>query len=236
MDNNEVDRFLQTTDGTINALVCERNEINNSITRVSEQLNKIAKSIAALEEARIAINNEIRAIQETLKEDIDSLVTIALQIVYEGRNVEFTMDFDRTPAGNSQYKPFIVENGEKYNPKDEQCGGALDVISYAMRIVLFTFEHKQGNRFMFFDEPFKFLGGGLYANRAAIMAAKINADLKIQSIMISHDEQTIGTADKIYNVDHNGKSSTALMLDKHTTLPIAKEKVKRIQGPKRIKA
>lgn len=237
MDSGNIINLLSDATGVVNSLLRKRDELQHSIAREEKLLLKYKSLLDSLEETRIAINNEIQAIQVTLKEDIDSLVTIAIKIVYEGRDIEFTMDFDRTPSGNSQYKPFIVENGEKYNPKDEQCGGALDVISYAMRIVLFTLEKNKSRKFMFFDEPFKFLGGGMYAEKAATMAKKINAEVGIQCLMISHDEMTISTADRIYNIDHNGKNSTTTLLGAQETQETKEEnKIKRIKGPKRIKA
>ena len=72
-----------------------------------------------------------------------------------------------------------------------------------------TSDLSERNRdFIFFDEPLKFLGGGILAEKAASMMKNINDELGIQSVIISHDQKCIQKADRIYNTTHNGKYST----------------------------
>jgi DNA repair exonuclease SbcCD ATPase subunit len=196
----------------IDNMITAKESILQSIRSNEVRREAISKKADALTEAKHIISAEISEIQSSLKEDIDSLVSIALGIVYEDRDVKFSMAFEKTKAGQSQYRPTIVENGEEFNPKDEQCGGALDIISYALRIILHSFERPKGRQFMFFDEPFKFLGGGILGEKAAEMARKINADIGLQTVIISHDEISIAKADKVYHIDHNGKKSTAKLI------------------------
>lgn len=201
--------------------ISARNETMKKIENKKIILAQYQQIFSALEEVKRIISSEILSIQSSLKEDIDSLVTIAMKIVYDDRDIAFGMLFEKTKAGQSQYRPVIIENGEEFNPKDEQCGGVLDVISYALRIILHSFEKPKGRDFMIFDEPFKFLGGGVLGERAAEMAKKINKDIGIQSMIISHDDISIGKADKVYHVEHDGKKSI-------TTLMGAVKRVERV--------
>jgi len=180
----------------------------NNLLGSVKKIKRMSQLKEELEEARRIINNEIISIQKTLKEDIDSLVTIAINIVYEGRGLEFALIFDKKPSGASEYKPIILERGEEFDPKSEQCGGVLDVISYTMRPILHSLEVGSPRPFIFSDEPFKFLGGGLYGEKAASMRKRINTELGIQEVVIAHDDETISTADRIYKVTHDGKKSS----------------------------
>lgn len=209
----------------IRTMISTRDSINRNIQSNNQKINELDFSIGGLEEAKHIITNEKNEIQRTLKEDIDSLVTIAINIVYNERDIKFAMLFDKSPAGVSQYKPVLIEHDEEYSPKEDQCGGSLDVISYALRIILKSFEKPKGRDFMLFDEPFKFLGGGLYAERAAEMAKKINEDLGIQSLIISHDVASISRADVIYHVDHDGRKSVV----ERSIQPQVEEKIERVR-------
>lgn len=220
--------YLIEVKSFVKSSISVRDDIVRQISSGEEALKKYDKTISDLEESRLVISSEISSIQSSLKEDIDSLVTIALQIVYENRDVQFGMIFDKNKAGQSQYRPVLIENGEEFNPKDEQCGGALDVISYALRIILHSFEKPKGRDFMIFDEPFKFLGGGVLGERAAEMAKRINEEIGIQAMIISHDEISISKADSVYHVDHNGKRSKVTKMGQ----PVVKRVPKRI--PKRV--
>lgn len=204
--------YLIESRSFVKTAIDTRDHTLNKIRKKEEEYEKYNTSLSSLEEARLVIANEISDIQSSLKEDVDSLVTIALQIVYEDRDIQFGLLFNKTKAGQSQYRPVIIENGEEFNPRDEQCGGALDVISYALRIILHSFEKPKGRDFMIFDEPFKFLGGGVLGEKAAEMAKRINEEIGIQSMIISHDEISIGKAEKVYHVQHNGKKSITTLI------------------------
>src|SRR4030066_377833 len=124
----------------VRELKATRQEILRQIQLNTSRKKTVLKAIDDLEEAKHIISSEMVKIQSTLKEDIDSLVTIALRIVYEGRDIEFGIKFGKTPSGTSTYKPAFIENGEEFDPKEEQCGGALDVSSYSLQTILMNFE------------------------------------------------------------------------------------------------
>ena len=213
MDINQRSKYITECGSFVKSMISVRNDTQQKIAEKSRRLSVLESAYASLLESKHIITNEINAIQKNLKEDIDSLVTIALNIVYEGRDLKFAMVFDKSAAGISQYKPLIIENDEEFSPKDEQCGGSLDVISYALRIILHSFEKPKGRNFMLFDEPFKFLGGGVQAERAVEMALQINSDLKIQAAIITHDEVSISSkAEKSYVVEHDGMKSSVRLL------------------------
>lgn len=195
----------------INSMIATRDEKVKQFEANEKRLSDIDIKITSLNDAKFTISFEVEKIQKRLKTDIDNLITIAIRTVYD-RDISFALVFGRGATGASSYKPTIIENGEEFDPKDEQCGGVLDIISYAMRIVLKGFEVNESRNFIAMDEPFKFLGGGLLAERAANMMKQINDELRIQSLIISHDEQCIKTADKIYHIAHNGKNSKAELI------------------------
>lgn len=219
-------QYLAETAALVKSMIATRNDISRKIKEKTVRLDKIAGADQILEQTKHVITNEKNEIQKTLKSNIDSLVTIAMNIVYEGRDLQFAMIFDKSASGTSQYKPVLIENNEEFSPKDEQCGGALDVCSYALRIILKSFEKPKGRDFMLYDEPFKFLGGGILGERAIDMAKQINTAQNIQSLMISHDEISISRADVIYHVEHDGKRSKVTRISGEDPEP--KETIERV--------
>lgn len=225
--------FIEGCKNFIATVKKARDDVQANIQAKNEVLERQLIAYRSMEEAKQIISNEISSIQLRLKEGIDNLVTIALKIVYCDRDISFNFQFDKSSSGQSQYKPVIVENGEEFDPKSEQCGGALDVISYALRIILHSVEVPKGRDFMLFDEPFKFLGGGPDGQRAADMKKKIDNDLEIQSIVLSHDEIILSRAEKVYFVKHDGrKSDVALRINRsdeeRQPAPPTKNEVKRV--------
>jgi len=224
----DVTSFLANSKVTVADFISARDQNLRLFNNNASRLSSIDIKTKALEEAKAAISFEIEDIQKTLKKDIDSLITIAIRSVYD-REISFALSFERKPSGASEYRPIIIENNEEFSPKDEQCGGVLDVISYAIRIVLKGFEAKVSRSFIFFDEPFKFLGGGILAERAASMMKKINDELNIQSVIISHDEKCIWSADKVFHTTHNGYKSTTNEVVSRSVVKPTKKKLKRIR-------
>lgn len=223
-----IQEFLSESRLRINTLLSERDTKTDLFNKQKERIRLIDSKLKTLSEVKMAIESEIDAIRIALKTDIDNLTTIAINIVYD-RDLSFELKFIRKENGSSEYIPCIIESEEEFDPKTEQCGGILDVISYALRIILKSFEVEKTRNFFFFDEPLKFLGGGILAEKAADMMKQINTDLGIQSVIISHDESCIITADKQYEVTHNKQRSFVRLVSESTPILPNKE-IKRIKS------
>jgi DNA repair exonuclease SbcCD ATPase subunit len=82
----------------------------------------------------------------------------------------------------------------------------VDVACFALRLALWNLSQPKLRNTIILDEPFRYLSSNLQ-DRAASMLKEISSQLGIQIIMISHIEDIIGSADKIFKVEQrNGVS------------------------------
>jgi len=171
-------------------------------------LTKYSELVEKLELARITLTEFAKVTQEDIKNHIEDLVTLALQAVFD-REWQFKLIFERK-RNDFEVRPVIIENGEEFDPKDELGGGAIDIISYSLRIILFTLGFESDSnveKVMWLDEPMKFVGTGDLMHRAGSMIRDISQTLGIQTIMITHDEELAEISDRAWEITHrDGKS------------------------------
>ena len=164
-----------------------------------------ADELEELIETRYVLTEVSKATQKQFKEQIESLVTMAIESVFTDRDFGFMLKFEQK-ANKIVCEPLITEHGEEFTPKDELGGGMVDIISFALRIVLWTMESPQRRNLLIFDEPFKFTGE--LSKLAGQMMKELSHRLEIQMIMITHDKSLADIADKAWEVKHDGKFST----------------------------
>ena len=162
-----------------------------------------------LTQVRYVLTEVSRHTQEQFKLHIESLVTMAIESVFIDRKFVFVLKFEHK-SNRIVCEPLIMENGEEFKPKDELGGGIIDIISFALRIVLWTMENPQKRNTLIFDEPFKFTGK--LSKLAGRMMQELSHKLNIQIIMITHDDTLTEIADRAWHVDFDGKISTVIEL------------------------
>lgn len=184
-----------------------KNEADRRVRQIDSELLSSDKRLNKLSLARTALTEFAQQSQEEIKTSIEDLVTLALRSVFD-REWSFKLYFERK-RNDFTIRPVIVENGEEFDPKDELGGGAIDIISYALRVILFSLSDDANDyeRVMILDEPMKFVGTGDTLSRAGSMIKEIAERLEIQTIMVTHDEELAEISDVAYEVTHNGTKS-----------------------------
>jgi DNA repair exonuclease SbcCD ATPase subunit len=159
---------------------------------VGEQL------VTDMVEARNIISEASRVTQEQFKEYVEQLVTLAIQSVFVDEGYKFLVNF--ALQGNRSQINLLVQQGDKeaYVPEDEQGGGLLDIVSFALRIVLWGLETPKSRNTLIMDEPMKFCGA--LTERAAQMMKEISHKMGIQMIIVTHDDRLKEIADRSWEV------------------------------------
>jgi len=161
------------------------------------------KRVETFTKARFVLAEVSRQTQEQLKERIEKLVTLCIQSVFD-RNFEFKLKF-QIKRNKMECEPVIFENGNEFVPKDDMGGGILDIISFALRIVLWGLETPKSRNLIILDEPFKQCGKLI--TKACQMVKEISKMLGVQIIMVTHSDELIDIADKSWHVQYtNGMS------------------------------
>ena len=174
-----------------------RDEKKQRLERLLEDISSSLKRAERLEEARSIIQSISTSTQKTCQDFIESVVTLALKSVYPDRDFSFAMVFEER-KDRMEITPYVRENGYLMDIKDEMAGGVTDIVSFALRITLWSMSAERTSPVFILDEPFKFTGALI--DRAGEMLKEISSKLNLQIIMVSHDDELINCADKSYRV------------------------------------
>src|SRR3990167_5448947 len=174
-----------------------------SLEDLEKGYNSLKEYNENLQKARVLIAEAGKYTQSYLKDYIESMVTTALQAVFE-EDYQFVIDFD-IKRNKPEAKISLKLRGEETDPKDSCGGGVLDVASFALRVILWSIENPKSSNVIILDEPMKFLHGKM--ENASQLLKKLSKDLNIQFIIVSQLDELTRYADKAFIVTHNGKFS-----------------------------
>ena len=209
-------------------LVNRFKKLSNHIEDLQDDLDKKEKEI---DKTNIMIDNLVSARwiltelqkkrQERFKAKIDSLVSMAIKSVYD-RPFGFELVFEEK-RNKTEARPLIYEivDGEKEyydDPENELGGGIVDICAFALRCVLWTMEKPRSRNVFVFDEPGKNLGSLI--TLFGQMLRETSHALKIQMIVITHDEQLIEIADRVYRISHDGRESHIELIKENKKIPL----------------
>lgn len=180
--------------------------------RKEELIHQKEKAIADLkdcqilgrkfEEAQMIIKAVALQTQQELQHHISAITTMALDTVFPDP-YEFVVDFVEK-AGKTEAEAFFLKDGERIDPMTGSGGGAIDVAAFSLRVSMWRLAPTRN--VIVLDEPFRFLSRDLQP-RAAEMMKEISKKMKLQIIMVTHNEDLLEAADKIFIVDQKrGKS------------------------------
>lgn len=146
--------------------------------------------------AREVINHVAKATQEELEEQLANLVTMCLATIFDDP-YQFKIRFEHR-RNTIETDLLFIKDGEECKPIDSSGGGALDTASFGLRVGLWTLNP---NRPVFIlDEPFKNLSIDKH-EKASVICKELCDELKIQIIMVSHSENILEYADKVFRVE-----------------------------------
>jgi DNA repair exonuclease SbcCD ATPase subunit len=172
----------------------EQNFLLRQYDDCKNKLEKYNSEILDMIEARNIVSEAARITQQQFKLLVEELVTSAINAVFPNKDYKFVMQF--VLQNNRPQINLLVQDGENepYVPKDEQGGGLLDIISFALRVVLWSLEKPRSRNTLIMDEPFRWTGN--LTELAANMMKEISKKLELQIIMVTHDERLMEIADK----------------------------------------
>lgn len=180
-----------------------------------------------LVESRRIISEAARITQLQFKGFVETLVTMAIQTVFPEEQYKFVMEFDL--KSNRSEINLLVQQGEKlpYDPTEEQGGGLLDIISFALRVVMWSLEKPRSRPFFCLDEPFRYCGK--LTSLAGNMVKEISSKLGIQILMVTHEDALAEIADQCWFVkrEKGGQSLVENRSEQKIEVVETKSKLKR---------
>lgn len=159
--------------------------------------------------ARWVLTEVATTTQENFKKEVESLVTMATQSVFD-RPFIFELEAGRR-GDRLIYIPIVLEKGKRRELEDDMGSSIIDIISFALRIVLWELEEPRSRNTFGLDEPMKWVGTGEELILAGQMLKTISHELNIQLIIITHEPLLAEFADTAYNVEFDGMESHVML-------------------------
>lgn len=179
--------------------------------KLRKKIKKENKEIKNLIDTRLLLNETVKIVQKRFKDFIEKTVTGAIQKIFN-RDLVFILKYEEK-RNEIESKIIIEENGEELDPEDDLGGSIIDIIAFAFKIVLWGVSSPKTRNTFIFDEPFKWTGK-LISFTGAIMK-ELSRTLDFQVIIITHEDELINIADKVFKIEHiNGKSEVKVFRKK----------------------
>jgi ABC-type arginine transport system ATPase subunit len=171
-------------------------ENKNKLRREKRQNSNYDKALQIVKEVGLKT-------QQQLSHNISDLVTMALESVFTEEPYKFKVDFIER-RDKTECDLLFERNDNLIKPLDASGYGAVDVASFALRIVSWSMKTPHSRNVLILDEPFKHLKGEEANKQMLKMVKEISTKLGIQIIMVSDErvdrDITNKIADRVFEV------------------------------------
>ena len=178
-----------------------KEKLNKAIIKRQSNIELLAQRKQRLEEIKTETEEVLKSIsvcqnvatevQKQLSVKIDTIVNLALATCFGD---EYTFKLNYVPArGKTEVEFLLLQNGKEIDPKEQNGGGLVDVLCFALRVAVFNISHTDD--IMIFDEPMKFLSKG-FREKASELVHTLSERINIQFIEVTHITEMMENSDK----------------------------------------
>jgi len=183
--------------------VTEKELLTSQLVEHKESVESLLTHMEDLEEAKVILQKSAQITQKQLSFHIEAIVSQALAAVFDDPYT-FKVNFVTRRNYAECDLMFVDSNGTEMKPLDS-CGyGASDITSLALRVAYWKLSDNSRNT-LILDEPLR----NLSLDKQPLAFQMINTlseKLKIQFLIITHNQGFAESADTIFKVtkDSNG--------------------------------
>jgi DNA repair exonuclease SbcCD ATPase subunit len=196
--------MLQDYRDHISSKIVERKVYQQELDKTNKELSLSEEQYQNLIKARFVIAEVAKQTQGKFVSYVESMGTLAVKSVFD-RDFKFLINFEL--KRNKSECTLMIQEGdqEPFIPSTELGGGVLDVISFALRIILWSLQNPRTRNTILLDEPFRFLGD--LTPLAGTMLRELSRKMNLQFIITTHSPELAEFADRSWNVTlENGTS------------------------------
>lgn len=184
-----------------------KEQLQKSLSDSQKNLSDLIVSLENHIKAREIIREVGMTTQQQLQYHISDITSLALNAVFDDP-YELKVNFVQR-RNKTECDLLFVRDGKEYDPIDASGVGTIDVASFALRIASWSMKRPRTRNTIILDEPMRYLSAE-YQERASQMIKELSDKLKIQFIIVTHEEILTSAADKIFTVKiKNGISSVS---------------------------
>ena len=190
MDIAKLEKNIKDIETDFAIRVSKRDSLIAKINTDKETLEKLAKNEDKLYRASILLQNTAKAKRLFIKEQIESIGTVALQTVY-GLNYSLKLELEQD-KNKPKCKIYVVEKRGNVTlvrePENFNGGGVVDVCSIALRFAMLQiYSNPKLDGPVLLDEPGKHVSKE-YASALSEFIKTLSDKLNRQIIFITHNE------------------------------------------------
>jgi DNA repair exonuclease SbcCD ATPase subunit len=175
----------------------QQTQLQSDLETAKSEEENISSEIINTEQAQAIIQIVAQKTQEELEYRLSEIVSLALAAVFDDP-YKLKVDFV-IRRGKTECDLLFEKNGEIFDPLTSSGGGAVDIASMALRVAIWSLTQPRTRNVLILDEPHKFLSKE-YQVKASAMLKELSKKLKLQIIVVSHREELIDSADRIFFV------------------------------------
>ena len=187
----------------------QRDSFKDMLKESRREGKRIKRDLRNTEKAQAIIQKVAQQTQENLIYNIENIVTLALNAVFEDP-YEFKIDFV-IRRNKTECDMYFFRDGERIDPLNSAGFGAADIASIALRVACWALTNPKKRSCFLLDECFKHLSVDLQ-EKSMEMIKELSDKLKIQFIIISHMEGITKYSDKVFKISKTGKYSKVEVL------------------------
>ena len=190
MDLNSIRKEIEQRRG-------RKDYIEAEIDSIVLEVKDLQRQSKHHEEAQEIIRQVALKTQQQLQYHISDIASMALDAVFPDP-YELIAEFVQK-RNKTECDLYFTRDGEKADPLSAAGGGAVDVASFALRVASWSMRTPKYRNTLILDEPFQYLSSDLLP-KASEMIKEISKELRLQIIMVSHSEELIEEADKVFKI------------------------------------
>ena len=195
---------IQNLRNALEQMKGKRDQIQHGIDNAEQFIKEKKKDLRRHEQAREIIREVGLKTQQQLQFHISDITSLALEAVFDNPYKLITEFIQR--RNKTECDLYFERDGNRIDPLSASGGGTVDVASFALRVASWSIQRPRSRNVLILDEPFRYLSSDLLP-KASEMLNQISKKLKLQIIMVTHAEELIENADRVFEVKiKKGKS------------------------------
>lgn len=182
-----------------------RELLKSQIQTTRREILAMKSELETAEKARVIIQEVGLKTQAQLQFHISDITSLALTAVFDSDAYELRASFVQR-RNQTECDLLFVRDEQEIEPLEASGYGAVDVASFALRVVSWSMQHPRLRNTIILDEPFRFLSTN-YQSAASRMIKELSTRLGLQFIIVTHEENLTEYADRIFTVTQENKIS-----------------------------
>ena len=184
---------IKSLQSKIQKALGKKEAITENISALEKEISIKEKKFNSVIDAQIFLQKVAQETQEGIKVYIQDIVSLALDACFPD-TYEFCIDFE-IKRGQTEANIYLKRDEEAVEILEECGGGVADLVSFALRISMWTLSGSRNT--ILLDEPFRFVSKDLQPKACAILK-QLSEKLNLQFIVVTHNREIMEISDKIF--------------------------------------